>query len=150
MQVHAGCVIPEELLYDLVHDNWARVEDDGTVRLGMTDLSQTRCGKIVSISFRRIGKHVPRGRPLAVIESAKWVGPFPAPLSGTIIATNADTFAADGLIANKDPYGAGWLVRIEPDRLDDERDELVDGLAAFEPLRERIQAEGISCMRCAD
>ena len=47
MQVHAGCAIPEEYLYDLEFDNWVRLEHDGTATLGMTDVAQTRCGKIV-------------------------------------------------------------------------------------------------------
>ena len=51
-------------------------------------------------------------KSLVTIESAKWVGPFPAVLTGEIVATNEAAFHADILTANKDPYGAGWLVRI--------------------------------------
>src|SRR5688500_10151424 len=102
-------------------NTWVRLEDDGSALLGMTDVAQTRCGKIVSISFKPVGRVIPRGRTLAVIESAKWVGPFRNPLSGEILATNEDTFAADGLIANRDPYGEGWLVRVAPNALEEER-----------------------------
>jgi len=150
MLAHAGCAVLEELLYDLEHDNWVRLDDDGTALLGMTDIAQTRCGKIVSISFKPVGRRVPRGKTLAVIESAKWVGPFPAPLSGEIVATNAEGFAADTLIANRDPYGAGWLVRIRPDDVEAERAALVDAQTAFAHFRELIDREGITCMRCAD
>lgn len=150
MQVHRGCAIPEEYLYDLEFDNWVRLEPDGTATLGMTDVAQTRCGKIVNISFRPIGKTVARGRGLAAIESAKWVGPFRAPLGGEIVATNADAFAADGLIANRDPYGAGWLVRIRPTALEDERANLLDGIAAFAAIRAAIDRDELTCMRCAD
>lgn len=150
MLVHSGCAVLEELLYDLEHDNWVRLLDDGTAELGMTDIAQTRCGKIVAISFKPVGRRVPRGKALAVIESAKWVGPFPAPLTGEVVATNADGFAADGLIANRDPYGAGWLVRIRPEDLEGEREHLVDGPAAFGHFRELIDREEITCMRCAD
>jgi glycine cleavage system H protein len=148
--VYAGCAVPEEYLYDLDHDNWVHLEADGTARLGMTDLAQTRCGKIVSLSFKPVGRRVARGRALAVIESAKWVGPFPAPLTGTVVATNADVFARDPLIANRDPYGAGWLVRLAPEQLDDERRALVDAPTAFARFRAVIDREGITCMRCAD
>ena len=150
MQVHAGCAVPEEYLYDLERDSWARIEDDGTVRVGMTDVAQTRCGKIVSITFKAVGRRIARGKTIAVIESAKWVGPFPAVVSGVLIETNADAFARDQLLANRDPYGAGWIARLEADRLDEELPALVDGVAAFPVIRTRIEDERISCMRCAD
>lgn len=150
MQVYAGCAVPEEYLYDLEFDSWVRLEPDGSATLGMTDVAQTRCGPIVSISFRPEGKLVPRGRGLAVIESAKWVGPFRAPLTGTIVASNAPAFAQDGLIANRDPYGRGWLVRLAPTALAEERSNLVDGIAAFPAIREKIDNEQLTCMRCAD
>lgn len=150
MQVHAGCAVPEEYLYDLEFDSWVRLEPDGTATLGMTDVAQTRCGRIVSISFRPVGKLVRRGKGLAVIESAKWVGPFRAPLSGTIVAANQAGFAEDGLIANRDPYGRGWLVRLAPVALAEERHHLLDGVAAFPAIRDKIDREELTCMRCAD
>lgn len=150
MQVHHGCAIPEEYLYDVELNVWIRLEQDGSALLGMTDVAQTMCGKIVSITFKPVGAQVRRGRTLAVIESAKWVGPFRNPLSGGVLATNEASFAADGLIANRDPYGAGWLVRIAPNALDAERDNLLDGRAAFPLYQEIIERDEINCMRCAD
>jgi glycine cleavage system H protein len=151
MQVYAGCALPEEYLYDLELDVWVRVEDDGTARMGMTDVAQTLCGKLVSVTFqKRQGDHVRRGRTLAVIESAKWVGPFRSPLSGEVLEVNEDAFRSDQLIANRDPYGAGWLARLAPSGLDQERGSLLDGVAAFPAVRERIEREEIRCFRCAD
>jgi glycine cleavage system H protein len=144
-----GCVVPDDLLYDLGRDVWLRVEGDEMV-LGMTDVAQTRCGRFVGVSFKAVGRHVRQGRPLAVIESAKWVGPFPSPLSGEITATNDDAFTADLAVANRDPYGAGWLVRLRPSDLDEERGHLVDGVAAFAHYRTLIEKEGIRCFRCSD
>lgn len=150
MQVHRGCAIPEEYLYDVELNVWVRIEDEGTALLGMTDVAQTMCGKIVSISFKPVGTETRRGRTLAVIESAKWVGPFRSPLSGEVVATNGAAFDADGLIANRDPYGAGWLVRLAPSALDEEREALVDGRRAFGLYQEIIDRDEITCMRCAD
>ncbi len=151
MQVYAGCTLPEEYLYDLELDVWVRIEDDGSVRLGMTDVAQTLCGKLVSVTFQKHpGDRVRRGRTLAVIESAKWVGPFRSPLSGEVLEVNEQAFHADQLLANRDPYGAGWLVRLMPSSLDGERAALIDGLAAFPLVRERIVREEIHCFRCAD
>ncbi len=151
MQAFAGCALPEEYLYDLELDVWVRLEQDGSARFGMTDVAQTLCGKLVSITFqKRPGDRVRRKRTLAVIESAKWVGPFRSPLSGEVLEVNQEAFAADQLLANRDPYGAGWLVRLMPSALEDERGGLVDGVAAFPLVRERIEREEIRCFRCAD
>lgn len=149
-QVYRGCEIPPELEYDLERDVWARFEDDGTVTLGMTDMAQARAGKLVSILFKAPGKTLRSGQSAATIESAKWVGPFPTPLSGEIVANNEAGFANDVLIANRDPYGAGWVVRLRPTSLEEERPSLVDGRRAFGVIRERIDRDKVSCMRCAD
>jgi glycine cleavage system H protein len=91
MQTWAGCAVPEDRLYDVELDVWVRVEGNAA-RIGMTDVAQTRMGRLVQLSWKPEGRHVERGRPLSVLESAKWVGPICAPLSGTIIATNEATF----------------------------------------------------------
>lgn len=151
MQVYAGCALPEEYLYDLGFDVWIRLEDDGSARLGMTDPAQTMCGRIVSMSFqKRPGDSVRRGRTLVVIESAKWVGPFRSPLSGEVLEVNEGAFRADQLLANRDPYGAGWLVRIMPSAFERERGELLTGIEAFPLVRERIERDRLNCIRCAD
>ena len=148
-QVWRGCVFPDELLYDVDQNVWVRVEGDEVV-LGMTDVAQTSCGKFVQISWKGVGRTIARGRSLAVIESAKWVGPFPAPFTGEITATNQEAFDADILIANRDPYGAGWLVRMRPSDFDNERAHLVDAAAAFERYRQFIDDNDIHCYRCAE
>jgi glycine cleavage system H protein len=151
MLVYAGCAVPEEYLFDLELDVWVRLEDDGSARLGMTDVAQTLCGKLVSVSFQKQpGERARRGRTLAVIESAKWVGPFRAALSGEVLEVNEAAFQADRLIANRDPYGEGWLVRLMPSELEGERGALIDGIEAFPLVRERIERDEIRCFRCAD
>ncbi len=146
----SGCDIPEDLHYDIERDIWARYEPSGEVTLGMTDPAQTRCGKVVSIRFKKVGRHVARGQSLVTIESAKWVGPFPAVLSGEIVATNEAAFRADILAANKDPYGAGWLVKIRPSEFEAERGKLVTGQQAVARYQARIGELEIRCYRCAE
>lgn len=150
MVVYRGCELPGGLWYDVDQDVWARPEADGTITLGMTDPAQTRCGRVVSIRFKAVGRRVARGQSLATIESAKWVGPFPAVISGTIAATNEATFRDDVLAANREPYGRGWLVRVRPEAWGDESRALVTGEPAIERYRQRIDAHGINCMRCAE
>ena len=149
-QTWFGCVVPDDLLYDLDRDVWVRRLESGEVECGMTDVAQTRCGRFVGVSWKHPGKVVNQGRPMAVIESAKWVGPFPAPLSGQITSDNRLAFEADIAIANRDPYGAGWLVRLRPTEFEGESGHLVDGDAAFEHYRKIIEEEGIRCFRCED
>ncbi len=145
-----GCSIPGDLLYDLERDVWVRRLDSGEVECGMTDVAQTRCGRFVGVSWKQPGRQVKQGRPLAVIESAKWVGPFPAPLSGEITADNRASFDDDIAVANRDPYGAGWLIRLRPTDYDGESTHLVDGATAFEHYKKIIEAEGIRCFRCEE
>ncbi len=147
--IYYACDIPEGLYYDIDHDVWIRFDGDVAV-LGMTDVAQTRCGKIAAISFRDVGKKVAQGKALATIESAKWVGPFPAPFSCEIMEVNEAGFARDILLANKDPYGIGWLVKVRPTDLEKERGHLVTGEEAAEKYKARIQELKVNCLRCID
>lgn len=147
--IYYACDIPEDLTYDVERDVWIRFEGETAV-LGMTDVAQTRCGKIAAISFRDVGKKVALGKALATIESAKWVGPFPAPFSCEIVETNEETFARDILIANKEPYTKGWLVKVKPANLEAERAHLITGDAAVERYKARIQELKVNCLRCIE
>ncbi|MCC6300911.1 MAG: glycine cleavage system protein H [Anaerolineales bacterium] len=144
-----ACDIPEDLTYDIERDVWIRFDGDFAT-LGMTDVAQTRCGKFAALSFRNVGKKVEQGKPLATIESAKWVGPFPAPFACEIVETNEAGFAKDILLANKDPYGIGWLVKVRPSNLEAESSHLVTGEAAAEKYKERIRELKVNCLRCID
>ena len=150
MALYNGCDIPEGLHYDVDRDVWVRFEVDGTATTGMTDLAQTRCGKVAAISFRDVGKKVAQGKALAMIESAKWVGPFPAPFSCEIVETNAMGFAKDILAANKEPYTDGWLVKVRPTDLKNEGGHLVTGDGAAEKYKARIRELKVNCLRCID
>jgi glycine cleavage system H protein len=146
-QVWYGCVIPDDLLYDVDLNVWVRSEGDLVV-LGMTDVAQSMGGRMVQVTWRRPGKTFARGRALATIESAKWVGPFPTPLTGELVAVNEAAFDEDIAVANRDPYGAGWLARLRPSQFADEREHLVDGRAALERYKDFIAEHDIRCFRC--
>lgn len=148
--MHRGCEMPDGLLYAVDRDVWVRLDEDGAATLGMMDTAQTQCGKMVHIRFKAVGRRLARGQSAATIESAKWVGPFPTPLSGEIVETNEETFTRDILSANKDPYGRGWLVRVRPSNLEDERRDLMSGVQAQRAYMARIEERGINCMRCAE
>lgn len=149
MGIYRACEIPEDLHYDVARDVWVRWEEDGTATLGMTDTAQARLGRLVNVKFKAVGKTLRIGQPAAVLESAKWVGPFPTPLSGVLIRVN-QAFDTDILLLNKDPYGAGWLAQVRPTNTEEERLGLLTGPAAFEAYRRKIDELQIHCIRCAD
>lgn len=150
MGSYRACDVPEDRWYDVARDVWLRPFGDGTIELGMTDPAQTRSGKILHILFKRPGRHLDAGQSAATIETAKWAGPFPTPIAGTVAVTNEAAFAADILVANRDPYGAGWIVRLEPDAWQPETAGLVTGAEALVRYEARIDELGITCLRCAD
>lgn len=146
-QVWAGCVVPDDLLYDVERHVWVRLTEDLVV-LGMTDVAQTMGGRMVAVTWKKTGRLVERGRPVAAVESAKWVGPFPTPLTGELVEVNAAAFERDIAVANRDPYGQGWFARIRPAHWEEERGHLVDGKSALELYRSFLQERGIRCFRC--
>ncbi len=148
MEVWGGCALPDDVFYDLEADVWVRLEGSAAT-IGMTDVAQTRMGRLVQLSWKEPGKRVARGRPLSVLESAKWVGPVVSPLSGTIIANNRLVFEEDIAAANRDPYGTGWIYRIEVENRA-EIDLLVVGATAVNHYRNIIDSENIRCYRCVD
>jgi glycine cleavage system H protein len=150
LTVYRGCEFPEGLAYDVERDVWVRRDEDGCVTLGMTDPAQAQCGKFVHVRFKAVGRTLQRGQSAVTIESAKWVGPFPTPLTGEIVATNEAAFKQDILLANRDPYGAGWLVRLKPALLEDEWPDLLPQEQAFERYRAKIAEHSVQCYRCTD
>lgn len=148
--IYRGCEFPVDRYYDVDREVWVRRDEDGCVTMGMTDPAQAQCGKFVHIRFKAAGRMLQRGQSAATIESAKWVGPFPTPLTGEIIATNEAEFKRDILLANKNPYEAGWLVRLKPARYEDEWPLLLAPDIAFERYREKIVERDMHCYRCAE
>ncbi len=141
---YKGCNIPEDLYYDIENQVWYRIEADGTVRVGATDVGQTRAGRMVNVRIKPVGKHVPKGKPYSSLESGKWTGPVPAVIEGTVIERNEELFDQPDLI-NDDPYGRGWIVRIKPDNLEKDLKDLVTGEEAQRLMKEYIDREGVEC-----
>ncbi len=139
-----GCQIPDDLLYWPEKHVWARLNDDGSVTVGVTDVAQNLAHNIISAMPKAAGRGTKKGRSLGTIESSKWVGPVTSPLTGEISETNP-ALATDPGIINRDPYGEGWFVKLQPSEWETEGSELVtgaDGVAAYETF---LEAEGISC-----
>ncbi len=144
-----ACDFPDELWYGLEENCWVRVDPDGCVTLGLTDPGQTKAGRVLAVTFRPVGKFVRRGRGGAVLESAKWVGRLVLPVSGKIVAVNSQLVRDPGVI-NRDPYGEGWFLRLEPSGWEEAKGFLARGSMVVEYYREKLAQEDLSCVRCAD
>lgn len=141
-----SCVLPLSLYYKIEEHLWLRPETDGSVTLGFTDMAQTTAGRILVVSYRPAGSHYKQGKTIAVVESAKWLGPLRAPMDGTLAAGNEALFEDAGLV-NRSPYKKGWVVRFKPDALD-LKDFLTgaDATRAYEDFMERKNLD--DCIHC--
>jgi len=144
-EIH-GCNFPDEgISYDVENQMWVRFDDDGSITSGLTDIGQHIAGDILYVRPRKVGEDVPRGKRAAIIESGKYVGPINAPLSGKIIEINAKVLENAGIV-NRDPYGEGWVFRIKPSNLEAEAGELVEGAAAMEAIKDKLERESWDCL----
>jgi glycine cleavage system H protein len=103
--------IPTDLRYTNSHE-WARRENDGTVSVGITHHAQERLGDIVYVENPALGKQVRQGQECAVVESVKAAADIYAPVSGEVVAANADLSGAPEKV-NQDAYAA-WMFRLRP------------------------------------
>ena len=139
-----GCHLPEDLYYWVEKHTWARPEPDGTVTVGLTDVAQHLAKTLISAQPREVGRRVARGRSAGTVESGKWVGPVPAPVTGEIVAVN-EKVRQDPSLINRDPYGEGWFVRIRPEKWEEEKGELLTGQEALQAYARLLEEQGIRC-----
>jgi glycine cleavage system H protein len=104
-------LIPEELRYTAEHE-WV-APGTPAVKVGITDFAQDALGDIVFVQLPDPGTAVEAGQAFGEMESTKSVSEIYAPVSGTVVATN-ERLTDEPELINTDPYGAGWLVEIEP------------------------------------
>ncbi len=139
-----NCDIPEDNYYWPEKHVWARPEIDGTVTIGMTYVAQSLAKRFISCTIKKTTRPLEKGKSVATVESGKWVGPVPMPVSGEIVATN-DAVAKKPDLINAEPYGAGWIARIKPANWESDRAALVTGAAGVEAYRAFLDQEGIKC-----
>ena len=102
--------IPSNLKYSNDHE-WCRVEGD-VAYIGITDFAQSHRGDIVFVDVPTVGETVAAGEVFGTIEAVKTVSDAFLPVSGEIAEFNP-AVDADPAVVNKDPYGEGWLVRVQ-------------------------------------
>lgn len=109
--------LPGDLLYTNDHE-WLRRENDASVTVGITDHAATALGDLVYVELPEVGQELEKGGEMAVVESVKAASDVYAPVSGSIAAINED-LSDDPEKINADPYGDGWIVRMEVGDLDE-------------------------------
>jgi glycine cleavage system H protein len=104
--------IPGDLKFLKSHE-WARMEDDGTVTVGISDHAQGQLGDLVYVELPSVGDTVEAGNACAVVESVKAASDVYSPVSGTILKVN-DALADKPETINEDAFGDGWIFKLKP------------------------------------
>jgi len=125
--------IPGDLKFLKSHE-WARVEDNGQVTVGISDHAQGLLGDLVYVELPEVGDTVTTGAAVAVVESVKAASDVYSPISGKVIAVN-DALADKPETINEDAYGEGWILVVQPDDMEqmnellspDDYAELIEG-----------------------
>jgi glycine cleavage system H protein len=108
---------PGDLHYAESHE-WVRIEDDGTVTVGVSDHAQETLGDVVFVELPEVDTTVDAGAEAGVVESVKAASDIYAPISGTIIAINSALEDAPETV-NTSPYGDGWFFKMQPANLEE-------------------------------
>jgi glycine cleavage system H protein len=103
---------PSELKYASSHE-WARLEEDGTVTIGITDHAQEALGDVVFVEVPEVGVVLAAGDDAGVVESVKAASDIYAPLGGEVIAIN-EQLGDEPETVNSDPYNDGWFFKLQP------------------------------------
>lgn len=121
---------PSEIRYHKEH-TWAKVEGS-QVKVGISDFAQDQLGDIIFIELPQVGDAFLQGKEFGTAESAKSVSALFMPIGGKIVAVNAEIEDSPELV-NRDPYGDGWMIVIQPDDIKE-----LDGLLTNEQYTSQL------------
>lgn len=142
-----GCNLPDDLYYLIEKHVWAKPLSDGVVRVGITSVAAKLSGgklAAITVKAKNIGQEVLQGKSLATVESSKFVGPVPAPVTGVLLRSN-EKLVTDPNIAVSDPYGEGWVAEMQASNWDGEKELLATGTDGVAKYQAKLEAENISC-----
>ncbi len=115
---------------------WARIEETGEVEVGIDDFAQKLIGNIDNIELPEVGKVVREGDPLFSIRQGRRSATFVSPVNGKISSPNSSLYPS---LMKNEPYGRGWIVKIEPDSLADDLSKLEIGTQAAQWMKKEIR-----------
>jgi glycine cleavage system H protein len=125
---------PSELKYAASHE-WARLEEDGTITVGISDHAQEALGDVVFVELPEVGASLAAGDEAGVVESVKAASDIYAPVAGEVIAVN-EQLEDEPETVNSDPYSDGWFFRLQPVDTGE-----LDGLLSAEDYQARCDEE---------
>lgn len=128
-------LIPDNLKYAASHE-WARLDSDGTVVIGITDHAQDALGDLVFVELPEVGRDVSAGDACAVVESVKAASDIYVPIAGKVHAVN-EALVDNPELVNEDCYERGWIFRISPANV-----ESLSGLLDAAGYRDTLAAGG--------
>jgi glycine cleavage system H protein len=105
-------VLPDDVRYTHDHE-WAK-QEDGNVKVGITDYAQDQLGDIVFVELPEVGQSFDKGEEFGTLESVKAVSELYMPISGEVVAIN-EALADEPELVNKEPYQKGWMIAIRPE-----------------------------------
>ena len=142
-----GCNLPDDLFYLIEKHVWAKPMGDGVVRVGITAVAAKLSGgklAALTVKTKAIGQEVKQGKSLATVESSKFVGPVPAPVTGVLLRAN-EKLAGDPNLAVSDPYGEGWVAEMQAADWEGEKASLANGPEGVAAYQAKLEADNISC-----
>lgn len=116
--------IPDNLLYTKDHE-WVRVEENNIAYIGITDFAQSELGEIVYVEVETVGEELDKEAEFGVVEAVKTTSDLFMPMTGNILEFNSELDQNEGdqpATVNEDPYGKGWIIKVEisnPSELED-------------------------------
>ncbi len=125
--------VPDDLRYTAEHE-YIKKGDAGVVTVGITDYAQGELGDVVFVNLPKVGDHFAAHQAFGTIEAVKAVSDLYSPAAGTVTEVNA-VLDADPAVVNRDPFGAGWMIRLKMDNAAD-----LDALLTSEQYRAQIGA----------
>ena len=123
----------EEGVYYTKEHEWAKKNDDGTVSVGVDDYAQAQLHEIVYVELPEMDPEIAQADAIGAVESVKAVSDMYSPVGGKIVAVNEELLDSPDKI-NTDPYGEGWIAKLEPSNLEGDLANLMDAAAYTEYL----------------
>ena len=124
----------EEGVYYTKEHEWAKKNDEGTVSVGVDDYAQAQLHEIVYVELPEMDAEIAQADAIGAVESVKAVSDMYSPVGGKIVAVNEELLYSPDKI-NTDPYGEGWIAKLEPSNLEGDLANLMDAAAYTEYLK---------------
>ena len=134
------------MLYDVENNTWMRIEADDRVIIGVTSILSAIAGKLVRARLKTRGLSVERNQSLGTLESERFVGPIPSPVSGLVIESNQNIIDRPKTI-NESPYDQGWVAKLKPLELNGERAHLMNTDSSRMLLAQKIAQFRVRCFK---